>query len=121
MTLTPSLRRILHALDEHGAMEYEDIAEHAHVAVSTLRDAGYMLKLQIAGKVRVSRWIRSEGSGPPRPVFSTSPGENAKKPTPFTASQKSKRWKKRAGYYKPEYRVRKQAKDSMNELLRITA
>jgi hypothetical protein len=120
MNLTPSLRRILMALDKHGDMEYEDIAEHAHVAITTLRDGGYMLKLQIAGKVRVSRWIRNT-VGPFIPVWSTRPGENKPKPIPYTAAQKCARYKKRARYYSPEYRARMQAKKALNELLRISA
>lgn len=121
MKMTPSLRRIMISLDRHGDLEYEEIAERAHVAITTLRDGGYMLRLQIAGLVRVSRWIRSDNGGPPRPVFSASPGESAKRPAPFTPAQKCRRWKKRAGYYKPEYRARKQTRDALNELMRITA
>jgi len=108
------------ALDRVGDMDYEGISENAFVAMSTIRDGGYMTKLLVMELVRVSRWIRSD-YGPPRPVFSVSPGESARKPTPLTSAQKCRRWKKRAGYYKPSYRANKQAKDSLNALLVISA
>lgn len=121
MKLTPSLRRILMALDKHGDMEAPEIAESACVGVNTLSGGGYLTKLLTMGMIRVSRWERAEKCGPFRPVYSVSPGESQKKPTPYTASQKSKRWKKRVGYNKPEYRESQKARHSLNELLRITA
>lgn len=117
MKLTPSLRRILSALDKHGDMEPPEIAETACVGVNTLSGGGYLTKLLTMGLIRVSRWERADKCGPFRPVYSVSPGENAKKPSPYTNAQKSKRWKKRAGYYKPEYQRRK----ALAELARITA
>ncbi len=106
MKLSPSLRRILMALDRHGDMQYDEIAERAHVAPATIRDGGYMLKLHIMQLVRVSRWVRSESGGPPSPVWSVSPGESKPKPKPYTDAQK--------------YRANKQAKDSLIALLNIT-
>ena len=120
MKLSPSLRRILLALDRHGDLGYDDIAERAHVAPATLRDGGYMLRLHIMQLVRVSRWIRSESGGPPSPVWSVSPGESKRKPKPYTDAQKSRRYKQRIGYGTPEYVANKQAKDSLIALLNIT-
>jgi len=119
MNLTPSLRRILIALDRDGDMAPADIAEAAHVSLGTLQ-SGYLTKLLVMGLVRVSRWERN-AVGPFIPVYSVSKGESKPKPEPYTVAEKCKRWKKRAGYYRPDYKQRQQARHSMNELLRITA
>lgn len=121
MKLTPSLRRILRALDEHGDMEAPEIAEAACVGVNTLSGGGYLTKLLTMELIRVSRWERADKCGPFRPVYSTSPGESEKKPAVYTAAQKTKRWRKKVGYLSPEWKSRQQARHSMNELLRITA
>ena len=117
MTITPSMRRILSALDRDGDMEADEIAIAANVAESTLSGGGYLTKLLAMDMIRVSRWIRADKSGPPRPVYSVSPGKSATKPKPFTNAEKAKRWKRRAGYYKPEYAARRTAKQSMDAII----
>lgn len=117
MKLTPSLRRILTALEQHGDMEADEIAERACVAPSTLSGGGYLTKLLTLELIRVSKWRRQDFSGPPVPTYSVTPGESKPKPKPYTAAQKSRRWKQRVGYRSAEYMARKR----VDQLLRITA
>lgn len=105
--MTPSMRRILRALDEHGDMEPDEIAERAHVALSTLSGGGYLTKLLMLKLVRVSRWRRQDRSGPFVPTYSVTPGDSKPKPRPYTAAEKSRRWKQRVGYKSKAYMARK--------------
>lgn len=121
MKLTPSLRRILNALDQHGDMEACEIATTAHVGENTLSGGGYMTKLLVMGLVRVSRWERADKSGPFRPVYSVTHGESVPKPAALKPSERCRRWRKKVGYRSAQWHSRQQARHSMNELLRITA
>ena len=117
--LTPSMRRIVNTLNTHGDLPADDISELAHVCAGTLA-SGYLAKLQILGLVRVSCWQRNT-VGPPIATYSTSVGRNQPKPVPYTSAEKSKRWRKRAGYYKPEYERYQQTRHALNALLKITS
>ncbi len=103
MKLTPSMRRILMALERDGDMEAHEIAVAAHVAPTTLSGGGYLTKLMVMGLVRVSAWRRQDRSGPAIPTYSVSPGENKPRPRPYTAAQKCKRWRGRTGYRSAEW------------------
>lgn len=106
------------ALDRQGDMAYDGISDHANVALSTIRSSGYMTKLQVMGLVRVVKWIRPDCGGSCRPVFSTSPGKDARRPTPLTDAQRGRRWKKKVDYY-TSYAAEKQANESLCALLKI--
>lgn len=115
MKLTPSMRRILIALDREGDMDAAEIADAACVSANTLSGGGYLTKLLVLRLIRVSRWQRQEGSsGPPRPVYSTTPGENARKPRPYTNGQKSRRWKKRVAYRSAQWKATQALKELAN-------
>lgn len=105
--LTPSMRRILRALDQHGDMEADEIAERACVALSTLSGGGYLTKLLMLGMVRVSHWRRQDRSGPFIPTYSVTPGDSKPKPRPYSAAEKSRRWKQKVGYKSKSYMARK--------------
>lgn len=117
--LTPSMRRIINALNTHGDLPAAEIAELAHVCAGTLA-SGYLTKLLILGLIRVSRWQRNT-VGLPIATYSTSKGRSQPKPVPYTGAEKSKRWRKRAGYYKPEYKRHQQTRHALNALLKITS
>lgn len=117
MKLTPSMRRILMALDREGDMDAAEIAASAHVAESTLSGGGYLTKLLTMNLIRVSKWVRQERSGPATPIYSVSPGESKPKPKPYTVGQKCKRWRKKTGYRSAAWK----AAQTMNELMRVTA
>jgi hypothetical protein len=119
--LTVSFIRILVALDTHGSMNADEIAETAAVGKETLSGGRYMAKLVELGLVRVSKWERQLTSGPFRPVYSVRPGKHAEKPKPYTNAEKSRRWRQRSGYTKAEREARRVAKNSLIALLSITS
>lgn len=122
MNPTPVMRRILAALDKHGDMDARDLAEAACCSHETLTGGGYLLHMIWCGAIRVIKYQRQLGSsGPAIPIYSSTPGPNAKRPRPLTAAQKCKRWRKRSKYRSPEYQASQQARHSLNQLLRITA
>lgn len=114
--MTPVQKRILSALEKHGDMMVDEIAEAACCSVETLTGGGYMRKLVQMELVRVARWVRSS-TGPAAPVYSIKPGKSAERPRPYTDAEKSRRWRRRAGYRSAEWKTRK----TMEQLVRITA
>ena len=116
MSLSPVMRRILAALEEHGDMDTEELAEATCASVGTLRDGGYMRHLLGLELVRVSRWVRSS-AGPAAPVYSITPGKSAVKPKPYTTAEKNRRWKRKVGYRNQQWRQSK----ALKELARISA
>ena len=118
MKLTPSMRRVLIAMDQHGDMSARDIAEVAHVSEYTLTSGGYLTRLRNAGLIRISDWQRNS-PGPFTPIYSVSPGADKRKPKPYSVADKCKRWKERVGYYGHEYQQRQKARKSIDQLLRI--
>ncbi len=118
--LTVLFIRILVALDTHGSMNADEIAETAAVGKETLSGGRYMAKLVELGLVRVSKWERQLTSGPFRPVYSVRPGKHAEKPKPYTNAEKSRRWRKRVNYNKAENNARRATANSLNTLLAIT-
>lgn len=91
--ITPTDRRILSALDEHGDMSPRDVAdqlgrEYHHWTGRKLR------RLLDAGFVRVARWERNT-DGLAIPIYSVTPGPNSKRPGALGSSVWSKRYRKR--------------------------
>jgi predicted ArsR family transcriptional regulator len=118
MKLTPSMRRVMIALDRYGDMSAREIAEVAHVSERTLVSSGVLTALREAGLIRVSDWQRNF-PGSPTPIYSFTPGPNKRKPKPYSDAEVSKRWKERVGYYGEEYQQRQKARQSIKQLLRI--
>lgn len=114
--MTPVQKRILLALDKHGDMEADEIAEIACCSYETLTAGCYMRNLVNAGLVRVAKYRRALQSGPAVPVYSVTPGVNAKRPKPYTDAEKCRRWRKKSGYRSAE-----RTTQTMNELIRITS
>lgn len=94
---SPSMRRIVAALEAHGPMSPEEIALEACVAIRTLSSGQYLKTLHAAGLVHVFKWDRSH-SGPATAIWMAGPGEDARKPRPYTAKEKCRRWKNASGY-----------------------
>lgn len=115
MNLSPGMRRILIALDRDGDMGIDEIAEAVPLARNTLDGGRYLTALLSVGLIRVSRWERQDRSGPPRAIYSISPGKSKPKPRPYTAAQKCRRWKRRVGYRSAEWR----RNQSLKQLTRI--
>jgi predicted ArsR family transcriptional regulator len=120
MKITPSMRRVMFALDEHGDMSAKEIAEVAHISERTLVSSGVLSALREAGLIRVSDWQRNF-PGSPTPIYSFSPGQNKRKPKPYSNAEVCKRWKESVGYYEDKYQQRQKARQSIDHLLRITS
>jgi predicted ArsR family transcriptional regulator len=120
MKLTPSMRRVLFALDRHGDMSAREISEVAHISERTLVSSGVLTALREAGLIRISDWQRNF-PGSPTPIYSFTPGTNKRKPKPYSNAEVCKRWKESVGYYGEEYQQIKKARESVNHLLRITS
>lgn len=90
--ITSTDRRLLSALDEDGDMPPSDLAEilghDSHDWISRK-----LRRLQTAELVRVAKWIRNT-DGPAIPVYSVTPGENAKRPRALGWSVWSNRYRK---------------------------
>jgi predicted ArsR family transcriptional regulator len=120
MKLTPSMRRVMIALDEHGDMSAQEIAEVTGISDRYLVSSGVLKALREAGLIRVSDWQRNF-PGSPTPIYSFTPGANKRKPKPYSEADIAKRWKERVGYYGEEYQQHRKARQSIDHLLRITA
>lgn len=116
MNLTPSMRRIVMALEREGDMDSEEIAEAAHVGINTLSGGGYLQTLMLMKKIRVARWVRNLNGGP-TPIYSASPGENKPRPKPYTGAEKSRRWRKRVGYRSQAWHAARRSA----ELVKVTS
>lgn len=97
---SPSMKRIVAVLEEHGPMGVDEIAELANISAKTLRSSGYMKTLEEAGRVHVFKYERSQG-GPARPIYRA--GHDTRKqgvwpPRRLTAAEKARRWKEKTGY-----------------------
>lgn len=77
MKLTPAMRAMLAALDRDGDMEPREIAATIGVHLRTIERIAQ--KLRDAELVRVAVYLKNS-SGPAIPVYSVSPGKNAKRP-----------------------------------------
>lgn len=95
--ITTVMARILAALEERGDMTAHDLAEAACTCVNSLSGGGYLRRMRALGMIRVASWQRN-APGAPTPVYSLSPGADAKPPRPYTNSQRTKRWKIKTGY-----------------------
>ena len=114
--ITPIMRRILAALNEHGDMDAADLADAACTCRNTLSGGGYLRKMLELDLIRVSAWRRN-APGAPTPIYSVTPGKSAKPPRSYSASERTKRWRVKTCYRSAEY-ARRQA---LAELVRITA
>lgn len=114
--ITPIMRRILAALNEHGDMDAADLADAACTCRNTLSGGGYLRKMLELDLIRVSAWRRN-APGAPTPIYSTSPGVSVKPPRVYSRSERTKRWRVRVGYRSAEY-GRRQA---LKALARVTA
>lgn len=95
--LTPCKRRVLLALDRDGDMASAEIAEAACVSQNYLDGGGLLRQLRAMSLIRVARWQRNSG-GAMTPIYSVSPGEDARKPRPYSGREKTRRYKQRTGY-----------------------
>jgi len=117
--MTPVMRRILAALDREGDLDAREIAEAAHCSYETLTGGGYLRRMVEAELIRVARYVRSTTSGPAAPIYSVTPGANAKRPKPFTDAEKCKRWRKRAGYRSAAWKAQRSTTKSLSQLTGI--
>jgi hypothetical protein len=113
------MRRILGALEREGDLDTREIAEAAHCSLKTLTGSGYLRRLVDAELIRVARYVRQTRSGPAAPIYSITPGANAQRPKPFTVAEKSKRWKKRAGYRSAAWKAQRSTTESLSQLAGI--
>lgn len=92
MKLTPTDKRLLSALDADGNMTPGDLADilghDSHDWIGRK-----LRRLCNAEFVRVATWIRNT-DGPAIPVYSITPGENAKRPRALGWSVWCKRYRK---------------------------
>ena len=112
--MTPVQRRIMLALDTIGDMDAHDLAEAACCSFKTLTGGQYLKRMVEDGLIRVAKYQRATRSGPAVPIYSVTPGPNAKRPRPYTDAEKAKRWKQRTGYC----RAKADAKRMFNQLVR---
>lgn len=91
--ITATDRRILRALDENGDMSPRDIADQLELEKHKWvgRKLRALLKAEL---VRVARWERNT-DGWAIPIYSVTPGTNAKRPGALGWSAYSKRYRKR--------------------------
>ncbi len=115
--ITRTDKRILFALDQDGDMTPRDLADslglEEHVWISRK-----LARLRGAELVRVSRYIRNT-DGRAIPVYSITPGENAKRPKPQGWAVWSRNYRKRLKGNGGEQYLK--ARNSLALLVRITA
>lgn len=95
-TTTPTMQRILAALERHGDLDAESLSIEACVSIHTLAGGGYLKRLVEAREIHVVAYRRN-ASGPFIPVYRRGYGKPAKKPRPFTNAQKLRRSRARLG------------------------
>lgn len=92
LKITPTDRRLMAALDMDGDATPGDLADL--LGYDTQDWIGRKLRrLRDAELIRVAKWIRNM-NGPAIPVYSVSPGENAKRPKAQGWSVWSKKYRK---------------------------
>lgn len=114
--ITPVMRRVIDALERDGDMDVKELADAACTSLNTLSNGGYLRKMLEMKLIRVSKYLRNS-PGAATPIYSTSPGVSAKPPRVYSRSERTKRWRVKAGYRSAEYR----RGQSLKELVRITS
>lgn len=91
---SPVQDQVLAHIDEHGSISYNEWCD-MRPDVSKATNNRVLAKMHKAGVLRIKSWARGR-SGPPSPRYVRADRyPDAKKPAPFTDSQKSKRYQAR--------------------------
>lgn len=56
---SPGMKRIVQALEHHGAMNYRQLAKLSGLSESTIKNVRYMTILAAQKRVHISNWIRN--------------------------------------------------------------
>lgn len=86
------IRLIERVLQTQGPMGYRELAEATGLACSTLKNGGYLDALLIQQRIYIECWERSS-RGRMRAVYAAGNGHQAEQPTPFSAAEKSRRFR----------------------------
>ncbi|MRR49345.1 MAG: hypothetical protein EG825_00270 [Rhodocyclaceae bacterium] len=114
---SPSMLRIVAALEKHGPMDKYGIADKAFVtALYFQNQCRYILK--DAGRIHVHGWIHNI-SGQPRPVYAAGPGEDAPRPGNLDQLARARKWKERTGYHDLQKSNRRLARLSASPLCAV--
>lgn len=79
---SPSMKRIVEVLTEHGPMDLHKLAEKACIAYGSLRYE-YRKTLVDAELIHLCEW-RKNTQGSPTAIYAAGPGKPAKRPKKFT-------------------------------------
>jgi hypothetical protein len=88
---SPSIKRILAQLQEHGPMTADQIAEKAFVAYDSFVGK-YRAVLLGAGRIHVADKKTNPRGGWPKPIYAYGPGKEAKNPPKVSKTESNKRW-----------------------------
>ena len=88
------MERLVEAIHRIGPMDYRQAAKAADLSPHTVKNSGYLDALLSQGRIHIHSWRRSR-RGAPRPVFMFGCGDNAPRPTPLDAGEKSRAFRQR--------------------------
>lgn len=88
---SPSIKRILALLKEHGPMTADQIAEKSFVAYDSFVGK-YRAVLLDAGRIHVAEKKPNPRGGWPIPVYAYGPGKEAKNPPKVSKTESNNRW-----------------------------
>lgn len=79
-TLPQGYARILMALQRHAGLTREEIAQHAHVAETTLSGGGYLRHMKELGLIHISGWRRNAAGAFSIPQYSAGQARDYPRP-----------------------------------------
>lgn len=98
---SPSIKRILAVLQEHGPMTAAELAAKAFVAPDSFIGK-YRAVLLDAGRIHVAEKRRNLHSGWPLSVYAFGPGKEAKAPARISKTESNNRWLAKRRIPKPD-------------------
>jgi hypothetical protein len=88
------LAKIESALKRLGPLSAREAAVATGLSENTIKNAGYMEVLVVQQRAHLLDWRRN-GRGAMTPIYDHGPGKNARKPVPFSAAEKSRRYREK--------------------------
>lgn len=92
-----AMQRVLACLKTGGDMTPDQIAERAHVAVTTLTKGGHLRAMEAQGLIHVSDWKPPRVSGMWAPVWRAGAGRSVPRPPRVSATEYARRWRHKHG------------------------
>lgn len=92
-----AMQRVLACLHKRGDMTPEQLAEYAHVAITTLTKGGHLRAMEAQGLIHVTDWKAPRVSGMWAPVWRAGFGRSVPRPARVSNTEYARRWRHKHG------------------------